>query len=230
MKKTFCLFALSALVTVSAQTLEPRTLMTNRAASIVTSALNAPDNVWKAGKGTWRFVDGVLNGSELKADRHAATYRRPLEFQDAVIAFEFRLGEAKTITLSLNDASGHVARVLVDREGFVARKDDHDHAGPDKALNFNRITTRLEPTRWYTMLLEVRGAELLARLVLEDTVPLERMLVSFGAHEMIGVTKTNLGFTVLGENAGFRNLRVHQALENTTWNDTKRQLEANRSR
>jgi hypothetical protein len=231
MNKSFLLLtSVLVLATASAQSLEARTLMTTRGASVVTDNLSAADQSWKAGKGTWQFVDGALQGAERKADAHAATYRRNLSFQDGVIQFDFKLGDAKMLTFSINDAKGHVARVLVDAKGFQARKDDHDHKGPDKAVNFNRVNTPISAATWYTMLLEIRGSEMLARLVVDDSTPLEKMPVSFGAQEMIGVAKTNIGFTVVGETASFRNLRVHAALENATWTDTKKVLEAARPR
>ncbi len=74
------------------------------------------------------------------------------------------------------------------------------------------------------MLLEIRGSEMLARLVTNDTI-LEKMPISFGQHSMIGVVKSNLGFTVSGASASFRNLQVFNALENKTWVTTKTQLE-----
>jgi hypothetical protein len=231
MNKTwFLIGSFLALTVTSAQTLEPRTLMTNRGVTLLEDRLSVTSDGWKIGKGAWTFADGGLNGKELPADKHAATYRRMLEFQDGVIQFEFKLDGAKLLTFSLNDAEGHVARVLVDAKGFQARKDDHDHAGPDKSLQFNRVDATISAGRWYTMLIEIRGSEMLARLVTDDALSLERPLVSFGGHELIASPKSNIGFTVQGASASFRNLRVQQALENDTWADTKRQLEATRTR
>jgi hypothetical protein len=225
MKPQLLLTTLLAITLAHAQSLQPTTLMTTRAETLLSDKLNAVSSDWKAAKGAWQIVDGALQGTELAKDKHAATYRRNLNFQDAVIQFDFKLEGAKMITLSINDAKGHVARVIIDAKGFQARKDDHDHDGPDKAVMFNRVNTPITVSTWHTMMLEIRGTEMLARLVTDDAAPLEKMPVSFGQHEMIGVAKTNIGFTLAGASASFRNLQVFGALENTTWAATKQQLE-----
>jgi Domain of Unknown Function (DUF1080) len=225
MKPQLLITTLLALTLAHAQSLQPTTLMTTRADAVLSDDLTALKSDWKAAKGAWQIVDGALQGTELAKDKHAATYRHALNFQDAVIQFEFKLEGAKMVTFSINDAKGHVARVLIDTEGFQARKDDHDHEGPDKAVSFNRVSTPITASTWHTMMLEIKGTEMLARLVTDDTKMLENMPISFGQHEMIGVAKTNIGFTLAGARVSFRNLQVFKALENTTWAATKQKLE-----
>jgi Domain of Unknown Function (DUF1080) len=226
MKPQLLMTTLLALTLAHAQSLQPTTLMTTRADAVLSDDLGKLSSDWKAGKGAWQIVDGVLQGMELAKDKHPATYRHALNFQDVVIQFEFKLEGAKMITFSINDAKGHVARVVIDAKGFQARKDDHDHEGADKAVMFNRVNTPISVSSWHTMMLEIHGTEILARLVTDDTATLEKMPVSFGQHEMIGVAKTNIGFTLTGSSASFRNLQVFKALENTTWAVTKQKLEA----
>jgi hypothetical protein len=228
MKKTLLLMTtLTALATASAQSQDPQTLMTTRGKLLLADPLSAVSKTdWKAAKGEWTIVDGALQGAELSADNHPATYRRALSFQDAVIQFDFNLNGAKLATFSLNDAQGHVARVLLDAKGFLARKDDHDHEGDDKAVNFNQVAVPLKANQWSTMLIEIRGSEMLARVVGEPSQPLEKMGVSFGTAELIGAAKTNLGFTVAGSRASFRNLRVYEGLENPAWGQNKKILES----
>jgi Domain of Unknown Function (DUF1080) len=225
MKPQLFLTTLLAFTLAHAQSLQPATLMTTRAEELLNDKLNATSSDWKAAKGAWQVVDGALQGAELAKDKHPATYRRNLNFQDAVIQFDFKLEGAKVISFSINDAKGHVARVVIDAKGFQARKDDHDHEGADKSVTFNRVNTPITASTWHTMMLEISGTEILARLVTNDTVTLENMPISLGQHEMIGVAKTNIGFTISGSSASFRNLQVFNALENTTWAATKQKLE-----
>jgi hypothetical protein len=225
MKPQLLVTTLLAFTLAHAQSLQPTTLMTIRGDTVLEDNLSTLKSDWKAGKGAWQIVDGVLQGTELAKDKHPAVYRHALNFQDAVIQFEFKLEGAKMITFSINDAKGHVARVIIDAKGFQARKDDHDHEGPDKGMSFNRVSTPITASTWHTMILEIRGTEMLARLVTDDTATLEKMPISFGQHEMIGVAKTNIGFTLVGASASFRNLQVFGALENTTWAATKQKLE-----
>jgi hypothetical protein len=225
MKPQLFMTTLLALTLAHSQSLQPSTLMTTRGDTVLSDDLGKLSSDWKASKGAWQIVDGVLQGTELEKDKHPAVYRHALNFQDAVIQFDFKLEGAKMISFSINDAKGHVARVVVDAKGFQARKDDHDHEGPDKAVMFNRVNTPITASTWHTMMLEIHGTEMLARLVTDDATPLEKMPVSFGQHEMIGVAKTNIGFTLAGASASFRNLQVFGALENTTWAATKQKLE-----
>ncbi len=227
MNKTILLLTtLTALTFAGAQSLEPQTLMTTRDTLVLTDDLSAISSAWKAGKGKWEIVDGAVQGTEIPADKHAATFRQNLQFQDGIIAVQFKLNGAKQISLSLNDATGHLARVVIAPTGFQARKDDHDHKGADKAVPFNMVKTNLEVGRWYGMVLEFSGQEMLARLVGDGNESVQQMKVSLGSHEALVATKANLGFTVTGGSASFRYLRLYKALANPDWSKTKAILEA----
>ena len=233
MKKILLLLTtLTALTVASAQTTQPATLMTTRGTVLLSDDLSAmaTPNPWKAGKGAWQVNAGALSGAEVVADKHPATYRQDLNFQDAVIAFEFKLDGAKAISLSINGKTGHLARVVIDPKGFQARKDDGDHEGSDKAVPFNRVDTSIQTAQWYSMVVELRGTELVARLMGDPAEPVVAMNVSSGSQEMLSAAKANIGFTVSGGSASFRKLSVYTALENPSWAETKRALEAVRAR
>lgn len=68
---------------------------------------------WKEGKGKWEAVDGVLRGAELAADHHGAVVRKAIPMGDVIIEVEVKLDGAKGVSLSINDAQGHLARVAV---------------------------------------------------------------------------------------------------------------------
>ena len=53
-----------------------------------------------------------------------------MKLQDFVASFEFRFDGAKSISLSINDAKEHVARVMITPAALRIQKDDHDHDGP----------------------------------------------------------------------------------------------------
>ncbi len=118
------------------------TLMCERGKLLVSDDLNQPlGNHWKAAKGKWEVVGGATQGSELKADMHGAVMRTNVPVKNAVIQYSFKLQGAKTTSLSINDAKGHNSRVIITPTGFSARKDDHDHAGPDQAALLQAIKT-----------------------------------------------------------------------------------------
>lgn len=164
---------------------------------------------WKAAKGKWEIVEGAIQGTEIKADMHGAVIRANLPWHDAVIQYSFKLQGAKMTSFSINDAKGHNSRVIVTPTGFSARKDDHDHTGPDKPVLLQAVKTPVTADEWHTLVIEVRGAEFLARLDGKQT--------AYGSHEAIDINKTNIGLTVSGESVSFKNLRIWEATEKADW-------------
>jgi hypothetical protein len=199
---------------------DPATLLARRGKLLVSEDFSAPvpaakvvkGQPWTAGwrlrPGKWEFTDGAMRGTEIAADDHGAVARYPLAFQDVVIQYEVRLDGCRQTTLSLNDQKEHVCRVLINPAGFSAQKDDHDHAGPDKAQVFGKAALPIESGQWKTVVLEIVGQEMVAHI--------DGKAIA-GTHELIGTAKANFGFTVAGEGASFRNLRVWEATANPEW-------------
>ncbi len=208
---------------------DPKTLMTERGKLLFSEDFaqplqkaklekgKAPTAGWRMAKGKWETVDGALKGTEIKADMHGAVARYPLAFKDVIIQYDVRVDGCKMTTLSINDAKEHVCRVLINKAGFTAQKDDHDHAGPDKAVKFGTAQMDIKPGEWKTVVLEIKGKEMVAHI--------DGKAVA-GADDLIEVSKANFGFTVAGESASFRNLKVWEALPNDGWSKTKSKLTA----
>jgi hypothetical protein len=172
---------------------------------------------WRFGPGTWEIVDGVLKGTERAADHHGAALRRLLKVHDAIVRYEFRIDGGKTTTLSVNDDHGHVCRASMTSTSFSIRKDDHDHDGPDKAEVFETQKVAISPGEWHTLVIELRGPEMVATLDGTHT--------AFGANALVDCEKGNFGFTVAGDGASFRNLQIWEALPNPGWTEKKAELE-----
>jgi len=162
----------------------------------------APD--WRVGKGEWKIVDGAWQGAELVADKHGAVARKNLEFTDAVFDFDFKFDGAKAISLSLNDKKGHVARVLIRPSGCSVLKDDHDHTGPDQRVVLSDIKQDFRSGVWYHARVEVTGPRIMAQI--GDSSNSSKSVG--GENPLIGNVKSNFGFTVSGQTASFKNLRV----------------------
>ncbi len=173
---------------------------------------------WKATKGKWVIEDGSLKAAEVKEDMHGAVMRRTLGAADIIISYEFRLQGCKGTSLSFNDAKGHNSRVSISAKGMSVRKDDHDHEGPDKAVNLQNLKVEIKEGVWHTLVVEIVGSEIVATL--------DGKHVAMGSHEAIGVSKTNVGLTVSGESAMFRNFKVFAATKKKDWADTKARLSA----
>lgn len=187
--------------------------------------LNAPlAKEWKAAKGKWEAVDGAVRGAEVPADMHGAVTRRTVAMTDVVIAFSFKLDGAKVISLSLNGAKGHVSRVRVTPKGVTVQKDDQDGKnGPDKGVALDTAEVTIKPGEWHTLVVELRGADILATLDGKHT--------AFGTHEAIGTAKTNLGLTVAGSSASFKGLTVREATDTSKdWDATRAKLVAERKK
>jgi len=198
---------------------EPPTLMTERGKLLLSDDLSAtPAKAWKAAKGTWEVANGAWRGAERPADKHGAVIRQALPFRNAVIQYSFRLDGAKVTTFSINDAKGHLARVLIRPNGFTVQKDDRDHAGPDKVAVLQTVKMPIKAGEWHTLVIEILGREMLARV--------ESGQVGFGTHDAIADPKTNIGFTVAGQSAEFRHLRVWEAQPNPAWPANRANLAA----
>ncbi len=224
------LLCLAAFTSVHAAEKLPATLMTERGKLLLSEDFAKPVSAaakpqkgkawgegWRMQVGKWEFTGGVLKGAEQKEDKHGAVARYPLNFKDAIIQYEVKLDGCRTTTLSINDAKEHVCRVLLTPTGFSARKDDHDHDGPDKAQDFGKVALPLKTGEWHTVVLELKGEEMLASV--------DGRAVA-GAHSLIATDKANFGFTVAGETASFRNLRVWEAKANPAWGENKKKLTA----
>jgi hypothetical protein len=199
----------------------PATLMAAPGKLLVSDDLAALAKPWAAGKGKWTPADGGgLRGAEVAADKHGAVMRRPVPFKDAVIQYSFRLDGAKQTSLSINMAKGHLCRVLVNKDGLTVRKDDADHEGPDKAATLDTKKLTVEPGTWHTLVVELVGKEMVATLDGKHT--------AFGGHDALAADKANVGLTVAGESAAFKDFRVWDATPKTDWDATRAKLSAAR--
>jgi len=159
---------------------------------------------WKVGKGKWEITDGVLRGSELAADKHGAVIRTGLKLKNIVIAYDVKLDGAKVTSISINGPKDHLARVIVAPNRFVVQRDDQDHDGPDKAIVFLTKPVTLAPGTWHTVVLEMVGDTMVGTL--------DGKIVGHGSDPtFLAKEKVTPGFTVGGESASFRNVRIYTA-------------------
>jgi hypothetical protein len=159
---------------------------------------------WKAAKGKWTVADGVLTGAEIPAEKHGAVVRTTLQLQNIVIAYDVKLDGAKSSTLTVNAPKEHLARISITPKNFSVRRDDQDHDGPDKAKVFLNKPVSIEPGTWHTVVLEMVG----------DTVvgTLDGKITGQGSDPSFAEkAKANPGFTVAGESASIRNVRIYSA-------------------
>ena len=183
----------------------PATLLAQPDKLLAADALtkDATPLAWKSPKGKWERTAEGVKGEEVPADMHGAVSRIPQALGNFVAAFEFRLDGAKTISLSINDAKEHVARVMITPTTFKVQKDDHDHDGPDKAIVFLNQSVKFEPGTWHSIVLEMVGDTMVATL--------DGKTSAFGTNELFKSPKASPGFTVGGQSATFRHFAVWEA-------------------
>ncbi len=168
---------------------------------------------WKGAKGKWESADGGVKGTELKEEMHGAAARHPIAFQDAIVQYSFKIDGAKVTSLSINDPTGHLCRLVINATGYLINKDDHDHDGPDKAARLDAVKAAIKPGVWHMATVELVGNEMVARI---DDLP-----AAVGANDAIKAKKSNIGLTVAGESAVFKDLKVWEATAKPDWETVK---------
>jgi len=173
---------------------------------------------WKIAKGKWvRTAEGI-KVEELPADNHGAAGRLNQKLGDFIIAFDFRLDGAKLISLSINDAKDHMARVLITPAAFRVQRDDHDHDGPDKAVVFLNQAEKFAAGTWHRVILEMVGDTMVATI--------DGKFSGYGRDELFKAEKANPGLTCAGQSATFRNLSLWSAKPEpkATWKEMSAQV------
>jgi hypothetical protein len=125
---------------------------------------------WTRNTGKLTVADGALHVSEVAADKHAAAFRRPLPLQDAAVYVKFRFEGAKMFHLGFDPAlgelkkKGHLFSVIVTPTGWNLT----EHIDKDKPDSKNQVHAKAAGTfengRWYELLLEVKGDDVLAQI------------------------------------------------------------------
>ncbi len=169
---------------------------------------------WRAVKGEWKTVEGVLRGSELEADKHGAVTRMTNKLKDFIIEYEFKFAGAKSTSLSINAVKDHMARIMITPRSVAVQRDDNDHEGPDKAVVFARFPAELAEG-WHKVRIEMVGDKMLGKV--DDHV-------AWGADALFLQEKAAPGFTVAGQSVDFRNFSLREATLNPEWEDVKATL------
>jgi hypothetical protein len=215
MKNAFALFVLLASNYSIIQAAETAQLAIPGKVVYESKLDEAPAAPWKAAKGKWELVNGVMRGSELVADKHGAVTRLPNQLQDFVLEYEFKFEGARTTSLSINAVKDHMARITLSPKSITIQRDDNDHEGPDKAVVFARFAADLKPGTWHKVRLEMVGDKMYGQV--DD-------LKAWGASDLFKQPKMAPGFTVGGESVDFRNFVIREASLNPNWESVKTNL------
>ncbi len=177
-------------------------------------------NKWKVAIGAWQIENGVLAGTERPSDHHAAVIKTPFTNVTAVVQFSFMLKGDSGFHFSLNHPGGHNSRITVRANSIVMRKDLDKKDPRSYAPLLDEAGASLAPNKWRTMIVELSGAEMLARV--DDAIFL------YGSHPGINREKSDFGFPVMGA-AQFDNVKIWAATPSPDWPAEKAKLLARQS-
>ena len=171
--------------------------------------------LWKAAKGKWEAAEGALRGAEKPEDKHGAVARLPNKLGDFIAEYEVKLDGAKSTTFTVNAVKDHMARIMIGPNFVQVQRDDNDHEGPDKAVVFGRFKADLKPGTWHKVRMEMVGDTMLGQV---DEI------IATGSSELFKQARMAPGFTVAGQSAEFRNIKITEATLNPEWEKVKATL------
>jgi hypothetical protein len=216
MKRAFLTVLVTGIALAASLTAADKPLLAIPGKVIYESNLDTPPAApWKAAKGKWELVDGVLRGSEKPEDMHGAVTRLPNKLGDFVMEYEFKFEGARSTTLTVNAVKDHMARISITPNFVTVQRDDNDHEGPDKAVIFARLPAQLSPGTWHKVRMEMVGDTLLGKV--DD-------LAAWGSNDLFKQVRAAPGFTVAGQSVDFRNVKISEATLNPEWESVKATL------
>lgn len=125
---------------------------------------------WTVNTGKLRVSEGVLHGSQLKADNHIGAFRYHLPLQDAAIQIDFRFDGARIFNLGFDPAKGelkkkgHLYSVMVSQNSWWITE-HNDKANPESKSKVHvKAKADFEKGKWYTLLLEAKGNDVLVQI------------------------------------------------------------------
>lgn len=213
-----CLLSVAVLVSLAtafAGDVQP--LMVQRDACWLDESFNGglDTNKWKALIGAWTVENGALVGTERPEDHHPAALKTPFTNITAMAQFSFMLKGDARLNVGLNDAGGHNSHIQIRADSLVMVKNADRNNLRTYAPILDETGAALTPDTWHTMLVELSGTEMLARI--DDT------LFVCGTHPGLNKAKTDLVFAVSGV-VLFDNVKLWTAIPNPDWPAAKSKL------
>lgn len=180
------------------------------------------EETWKKNfrpyKGNYVLEDGAVKAAEVPADNHHPAAPHTLNAQDAIVQFRFKFDGATWIAFAF-DEKEHVARVWLTPNSFKLFK--MTGIGPTtKSETIDEKPMAFEPGKWYTLLIEIRGREMLAQI--------DGQALILGEREGIDLKKVRIELISGGQWAWFDDLKIWEALPDDTWAKKKPVLLARR--
>ena len=164
---------------------------------------------WAIKNGKVRVAEGALRASQDKEAGRLCLFNCEQPMQDAVIQIDFKFDGARGINISANPSPGelnkhgHLYSVMITQAmwNITEHNDKADRKSQSKSLA--SASERFEPGKWYTLLLETKGDNVVAQV--EGKRPLRASSPDFHVKKP-GIEFRAIGPT--GAEVSFDNLRV----------------------
>ncbi len=153
---------------------------------------------WKIAKGTWDVKDGVMTGTELPAEKHAAVLWHQVALQTGAVECEFMLDGSKTLILGC-DGDKHVGRIMISPQALQVRDDSTEVKGKTPSTLLATAKLDLKQGTWHKLRYEWSGERMAAKL---DDVSVE------GSNANLAKKKIRWWFAVGGASVKIRNVKV----------------------
>ena len=125
---------------------------------------------WTRNTGVLAVRDGVLRAGERAADKHLGAFRKALPLQDALVRLDFTLEGARAFHLGFDPApgqlkkQGHLFSVMITATGWSITEHNNKSDPASKNTVRARASTPFERGRTYTLELEMKGEQVIARV------------------------------------------------------------------
>ncbi|WP_145385544.1 hypothetical protein [Stieleria neptunia] len=167
---------------------------------------------WHINTGAWKVVDGVLQGNEVSADKHAAAARYTVQTDNAVYQLRFKLSDGtKAFHFGFDpakgelDKKGHLFSVIVTPTGWrIMKHVDKNRRQEDPNEVLASSDAAVQADQWHELRLTTWGPYVTATL---DQTQLKT------THPTFGVKKPTLVFRCAGEGVQIDDVKV--------WNQVK---------
>jgi hypothetical protein len=125
---------------------------------------------WAKNVGAMKIQDGALRISELASDKHVGAFRKALPIQNMTVQVDFMMDGGKMFNVGFDPAAGelkkkgHLYAVAITANNW-SLSESNDKANPDsKAIAHAKGNLKLEPGKWYTLMLENKGEDVVVTI------------------------------------------------------------------
>lgn len=166
---------------------------------------------WRPYKGIYDIIDDQLRVAENKADGHHPEVSHGGPFHNVIVQFRFRVDGSPWMGFSFSDKE-HVARIIIHPDNFELLKMS-GIGSTTKSTRLDRMNVKWEPGRWYTMVIELYGNEILAHV--------DSQYILYGEAEGLDIDKGRIAIIAGGQHAWYDEMKVWEVEQDPKWEKRK---------